>query len=420
MSNETAVQTPERGPEPGSGQSDPRQAPLTGLTGLTGPADAAAPAGVPAPRPPAAAVATAAREAPAASVPSPSGRPPGEARPRREHRHDIDLMRLICSCAVMLGHVGGAFIAAAGNDPSGGSGVYWTGHVVEGLNPFAVPMYFAIAGWAVLVGAPPEDGRRMWRRIVRNAVPMFVWTALYLAWGWVWGTNDRPVHRLAVDSLFGSVRPAYHLWFMYAYLPLIVALAFVVLVRAGKRPWGLGAVLLVIASAPSLMGDLERWTGLDLPHFGWGFGVYQLMYALGGALLFTLPAGALSRRRWPWAVPVLLTMAGVFWYQTQVHYVIPNAHVLVAVMTGGLLLMVTRVRVPERWRPLLSKLAGASLGAYMVHVMVISAIAEPLISPELSAAVAAPLFVALFAATVAVSFGASLLWGRLGLRKYLG
>ncbi|URN12192.1 hypothetical protein LUW77_12265 [Streptomyces radiopugnans] len=121
-----------------------------------------------------------------------------------------------------------------------------------------------------------------------------------------------------------------------------------------------------------------------------------------------------------WAVPMALTAAGVLWYHTRVHYVIPNAHLLVAVMTGCVLLMVTRVRVPERWVPLLSKLAGASLGAYMVHVMVISAIVEPLVSADVPGAVAGPLFVALLAATVAVSFGASLLWGRLGLRRYLG
>nr|WP_245641145.1 acyltransferase [Streptomyces megasporus] len=340
--------------------------------------------------------------------------------PPREHRHDIDLMRLICSCSVMLGHIGGVFIAAVEREEANGPGVYWTGHIVEALNPFAVPMYFAIAGWAVLVGAPPRDGRRMWQRVVRNTVPLFVWSALYLAWGWWWGTNDGPVSRLAVDAVFGSVRPAYHLWFMYAYIPLVIALAFAVLLRAGKRPWGLGAVLLLLAAAPSLLGDLERWTDWDLPRFGWGFGVYQLMYALAGAFLFALPAGVPGRRRWPWAVPMALTMVGVLWYHTQVHYVIPNAHLLVAVMTGCLLVMVTRVRVPERWRPTLSKLAGASLGAYMVHVMVISAIVEPLVSPDLSGAVAGPLFVVLLAATVAVSFGASLLWGRLGLRKYLG
>ncbi|WP_344629086.1 acyltransferase [Streptomyces glaucosporus] len=395
MSNEAVVQTAERGPGPRSGSGVPPQ-PLAG-----------APAASPSPA--------------AGSVPSDSAaREAAPGAPPREHRHDIDLMRLICSFSVMLGHVGGVFIAAVEREEANGPGVYWTGHVVEALNPFAVPMYFAIAGWAVLVGAPPGDSRRMWRRIVRNTVPLFVWSALYLAWGRWWGTNDGPVSRLALDAVFGSVRPAYHLWFMYAYIPLIVALAFVVLLRAGKRPWGLGAVLLVLAAAPSLMGDLERWTGWDLPRFGWGFGVYQLMYALAGAFLFALPAGALGRRRWPWAVPMALTMAGVLWYHTQVHYVIPNAHVLVAVMTGCLLAMVTRVRVPRRWRPLLSRLAGASLGAYMVHVLVISAIVEPLVSPGLSGAVAAPLYAVLLAATVAVSFGASLLWGKAGLRKYLG
>ncbi|WP_338018250.1 acyltransferase [Streptomyces taklimakanensis] len=358
------------------------------------------------------------RPGPPPPAPAQSADPP--SRPTREHRYDIDLMRLVCSFAVMLGHVGGVFIAAVEREEANGPGVYWTGHVVEALNPFAVPMYFAIAGWAVLVGAPPSDSRRMWRRVVRNTVPLLVWTALYLVWGRLWGTNDGPVSRLAVEALFGSVRPAYHLWFMYAYIPLVIALAFVVLVRAGRRPWGLGAVLLVLACAPSLTGDLERWTGWDVPHFGWGFGLYQVMYAVIGAFLFALPAGVPVRRRWVWAVPIVLTMAGVLWYHTQVHYVIPNAHVLVAVMTGGLLLALNRVRVPERWRPLVGKLAGASLGAYMVHVMVISALVEPLVTADLSWPVAGALFVALLAVTVAVSFGASALWGRLGLRKYLG
>ncbi|WP_332888282.1 acyltransferase [Streptomyces carminius] len=349
-----------------------------------------------------------------------SGPAPRPPRPDREHRYDVDLARLVCSVAVMLGHIGGVFLTAVEREEANGPAVYWTGHLIEAVNPFAVPVFFAIAGWAVLVGAPPADDRRMWRRITRNVLPMFVWTALYLLWGRLWGTNDGPVTRLALDAVFGSVRPAYHLWFMYAYIPLIIALAFAVLLRAGKRPWGLGAVLLVCAAAPSLLADLERWTGWDLPHFGWGFGVYQLMYALGGALLFALPAHAVAGRRLLWTVPLLLTAAGVLWYHTQVHYVIPNAHPLVAVMTGALLMTLVRVRVPERWRPLLGRLSGAALGAYLVHVMVISAIVEPLVAPELSGAVTGPLSVLLLAATVAVSFGASLLWGRLGLRRYLG
>ncbi|MFD0335420.1 hypothetical protein ACFQZ0_23435 [Streptomyces erythrogriseus] len=77
----------------------------------------------------------------------------------REHRYDVDLLRLVCSATIMVGHVGALFIHATGNDPANGAGSYWAGHVAEAVNPFAVPVYFAIAGWAVLVGAPHATAR---------------------------------------------------------------------------------------------------------------------------------------------------------------------------------------------------------------------------------------------------------------------
>ncbi len=188
-----------------------------------------------------------------------------------------------------------------------------------------MPLFFAIAGWVVLVGAPPRDGARLRRRIVRIVVPLAVWTVLYLAWGKLRDTNDDPVRELALDSLFASVRPAYHLWYLYAYLPVIMVLGLVVLVRAGKRPWGLGAVLLVLASAPSFLGDLAEATGRELPRFGWAFAPYQLIYAVLGALLLAAPAGAFGRRRWPWLLLAAGGLAGVIAYQHEVHYAIPYA-----------------------------------------------------------------------------------------------
>jgi surface polysaccharide O-acyltransferase-like enzyme len=339
--------------------------------------------------------------------------------PAREHRFDIDLMRLICSATVMLGHVGAQFIHATGNDPENGPGSYWAGHLAEGVNAFAVPMYFAIAGWAVLVGAPPRDGSRMWRRVVRNVVPLFAWTAVYLVWAWLRDRNDRPVTELAANSLFASVQPAYHLWFMYTYIPVIMLLAFAVLVRAGQRPWGLGAALLGIAVLPSGLTTIAEVTGHGTPSAAWGFGTYSLVYAVGGALLFALPAGVV-RKRWPLAVLLPLTMAGALWYNTQVHYVLPNAHLFVAAMTVCVLLLVSRVRVPAAWRPRLRTLADAALGAYMVHVLFVEEIVRPLVSPDLGGPAAGLLLVALLATVIALSFTTSLLWGRLNLRRLLG
>lgn len=351
---------------------------------------------------------------------SPTAVDSGGKRARREHRFDIDLMRLICSCAVMLGHVGATFITAVDREVSNGPDAYWVGQIADSMNEFAVPMYFAMAGWAVLVGAPPRDGRAAWQRLMRNGLPLFSWTAIYLAWAYLRSRNEEPTVDLAVASLFGSVRPAYHLWFMYAYLPIVAVLAFVVLLRARQRPWFLGALLAAFAVAPTAVETVGKVTGWQTPAVTWGFGTYSVAYAVLGALAFGLPRGVPARWRWLLVPGYLGAFACCLWYNTQVSYVIPNAHLFVAALAGCVLMLVNRVHVPERIRPRLTKLAGAALGAYMVHVLVVEEVVRPMVSADLSAPVAAATLVASLAATITLSYAASLLWGRLGLRKLLG
>lgn len=350
---------------------------------------------------------------PAAPVSAPQSRRPG-------HRYDVDLIRLLCACGVILGHTGSEFIDAVGRQEANGAAAYWAGMTADAISRFAVPMYFAIAGWAVLVGAPPRDGRRLAQRMVRIVVPMGVWTVVYLLWGKWQSTNEDPLRDLAVDAAFGTVRPAYHLWYLYAYVPVVLLLGFVVLLRAGRRPWWLGAVLLGFALGPGLLADAGRVADSGTPSFGWGFGVYSLVYAAGGALLFSLRPRSGRGIRALWLGAATAAMLGVLAYQTQVKYVIPNAHVLVAVFTGAVLLTLTRVRVPERWRPRLKHVAGAAFGAYLVHLMVIRTLAEPLVSADPGGPEAVLLTAGIWAASVVLSFGAALLWQRLGLRRLLG
>ncbi|MFG3409599.1 acyltransferase [Streptomyces sp. NPDC048142] len=363
-----------------------------------------------------------------ASTPTPSSTPapvpapavPEAPRPVREYRYDIDLIRLLCSVGVIVCHTGSAFVNTVGREASQGPGTYWAGLTADSAGRFAVPLFFAIAGWVVLVGAPPKDGARLRRRIVRIVVPLAVWTSLYLAWGRLRGTNDDPVAELALDSVFASVRPAYHLWYLYAYLPVIMVLGLVVLVRSGKRPWGFGAALLVLAAAPSLFGDLAEATGRELPRFGWAFGPYQLIYAVLGALLLAAPAGTFGRRRLPWLLLAAAGLAGVIAYQHEVHYAIPYAHVLVALFSCGVLIALHGLRVPERMRPTLTRLADASFGAYLVHVLVLGVLTDAFVRADLSGPAAAALVVGVTVATTALSFGAALLWGRAGASRVLG
>ncbi|WP_328905448.1 acyltransferase [Streptomyces sp. NBC_00234] len=341
-------------------------------------------------------------------------------RTEREHRYDVDLIRLLASVGVILCHSGSAFLDAVGRTEAGGSGVYWAGIVGDSASRFAVPVFFAIAGWVILVGAPPKDGRRLRQRIVRILVPLGAWTVIYLAWGRWRGTNDGPVGELARDALFGSVRPAFHLWYLYAYVPVILLLAFVVMVKSGKRPWGLGAALLALALAPVFLGDVGRLTGWDMPRLGWTFSPYQLVYAVAGALLVALPAGAAGRWRAPWALLAAAGFAGVVWYQHDVHYAIPYGSLFVALFTGGVLLSLHRLRIPGRLRPHLVVLGNASFGAYLVHLLVLTALSRWFVSEDLGPAAAAAALAGLVAATTLLSFGAALLWGRLGLNRLLG
>ncbi|MYU32718.1 acyltransferase family protein [Streptomyces sp. SID8358] len=360
---------------------------------------------------------------PSSASPAPaaaSAEPLAPAPPRREHRYDIDLIRLLCSVGVILCHTGSAFVNTANRTPADGPAVYWAGLVADSAGRFAVPLFFAIAGWVVLVGAPPKDGARLRQRVVRIVVPLAVWTAAYLVWGRLRGTDDGPAGELALDAVFASVRPAYHLWYLYAYVPVIMLLAFVVLVRAGRRPWGVGAVLLVLAAAPSLLGDLADVTGRELPRFGWTFGPYQLIYAVLGALLLAAPAGTFGRRRPPWLLLAAAGLAAVVVHQHEVHYAIPYAHVLVALFSFGVLAALHGLRVPERLRPALTRLADASFGAYLVHVLVLGVLTDALVSADLGRAAAAALVVGVATATTLLSFGAALLWRRAGAGRFLG
>ncbi|MEJ1197167.1 MULTISPECIES: acyltransferase [unclassified Streptomyces] len=353
-------------------------------------------------------------------VPADAGTP--APRPRGEHRYDIDLVRVLASIGVIVCHAAGELMKAVDRDPSGGGPVYWVALAGDALSRCAVPLFFAIAGWVVLSGAPPRDDGQIRKRLTRIVVPMAVWTAAYLVWDWARDANTDPTRELAWDAVFGSVRPAFHLWYLYAYVPVILLLSVAVLVRAGKRPWGAGAALLGLALAPTLLGDLGRLLDVRVPPFAWQFGVYQIVYAVAGAVLLSLPGSAVAGRgrRLLWLAGGLCAWGAVAVYEHRVHFPSPYASVVVALLAGALLMALDRIRVPERFRPLLGRLAGASFGAYLVHLLFLEAVAPHVVSADAGWPAAVGGLVGLTVATVVLSFAAALLWTRLRLGRWLG
>ncbi|MFD3455344.1 acyltransferase [Streptomyces sp. NPDC058691] len=352
-----------------------------------------------------------------------STRPSAQAGTRpREHRYDIDLLRVLASVGVIVCHSAAELMNAVHRTPGEGRAVYWTALVADGLSRCAVPLFFAMAGWVVLSGAPPRDSRQIRTRLTRIVVPFAVWTVLYLLWERVRGVNADPTRKVAFEALFGSVQPAFHLWYLYSYVPVILLLSVVVLIRAGKRPWGPAAVLLALTLVPALLGDARTVFGLDLPRSAWNFGAYQVAYAIAGALLLSLPATASTgrRRRLLWLGAAGCAWAATVAHEHYVHFPAAYASLFVALLAGTLLMAFNRLTVPARLRPHLTRLGGAAFGAYLVHVVFLKALSPHLVSAGAGPLRAPAALAALTVVTVVLSFAASLAWDRARLGRVLG
>lgn len=340
---------------------------------------------------------------------------------RRPHRYDIDLIRLFCGASVILGHTGAVFINHVDRDPQNGAAVYWIGHLAEAVNPWAVPSFFAIAGWAVLSGAPPRDEASMLRRIWRHFVPLWFWIGAYVLLAKALDEHTEPVYKMVLGSVFNSGHNGTnHLWYLYSYIPLIAVLGLLSLFLRGHRPRVLAGIAAVAACGTIACTTLADQFGFTDPEFRWGLAGYQPIYAVLGA--FVLHTWAPSRvPRWVWGVLLAGCAVGVGWYETQVQYPITNANPIVGLMCLCLLMLLRGVTIGEKYRGFVKTMAGCSFGAYLIHVMVQKLTVARWVEADLSTGAAAGLLVGSWVLSVLLCYGLSYLWGRIpGARKVVG
>ena len=340
----------------------------------------------------------------------------------RRHRADVDVLRLLACVTVMLGHAGGTLIRHT-HDDSPDFAANTIGHLAEGVNPWAVPMFFAIAGWAVLAGAPPRDEQSMVRRITRHLVPLLAWSVLYLVVYKLVAWDDIDFRGILAAIPFESQRPSYHLWYLYAYIPLITVFGALMLFLRGKRPWGLAVLALVFSGGGVVFAFAQDRLGLEIASWSWGVGSYSVTYfVIGGFLIHTARTFRLPRwARWGLPAVFLCASACVFLWETRVHYPIENANPLTPILGATVILFTCSFTVSDRVSGILKRVAAASFGAFLVHIMFVDLVFGRLFPLDVSFAPGLALFVLGWIACIAVSFALSLAWGRIpGARRLLG
>lgn len=310
---------------------------------------------------------------------------PGVPAPDTDDRRvDVEVVKVVAIVLVVAIHVAAPPLIAE-VDAGRTASLYWTALVLDSFSRAGVPLFFAAAGWAHLVTAPARSWPHLRDRVLRVVRPLAVWSVFYVVWDrtvlrWLDGGAADGVG--VVDDLAWGIATGsgtrFHLWYLYSYIPLVLALGLVALLRrsAGEAQVDVGAVrswlpptaaLVVVAALPSLL-DLAATVAGEEREVLWALPLHVVALALLGAVLLTLRPEASWRPSGLglFAAGVAGTMVWAHRYGYERPFEYDSAVTFAA--TVGLLLMLRGITVarPEVWR----RLSGMTLGIYLVHIAV--------------------------------------------------
>lgn len=337
-------------------------------------------------------------------------------------RADLDLGRALAIVGVIAVH------AAAGSVLRGPDEVPASGYAValsfDAMGRVAVPVFLAIAGWVLLAGKPVATPRDLYRRAWRIVLALATWTLVYALWAPVWESSPWNADLVAIPRAVLGEPAAPHLWYLYAYIPLLLVLGSVTLLVRRIVPWLALAGVGVAAAIPASVSLVAAHAGWHMRDQEWGLPLYVLGYALLGAAVFALSRPLSHHMRVVVLAALVAWTAGMVALAYAIGYqgVFAYATVFVAVQAVLACLTLNGVQVPARLARPVASLAEASFGVYLVHLLVLQALTLVLgRASHLVGGVQAWWSIPLLTvATLAISWALASGWARIGLRKVLG
>jgi surface polysaccharide O-acyltransferase-like enzyme len=282
----------------------------------------------------------------------------------------IDLIRAGGAFLVVLAHVI-LYPALRGSGPVWAQSLYYTASRV------AVPLFFMASGF-LLLGKQESYGDFFRKRALRVLVPFLIWSLIYLAWNGEFQRGSFTLGALG-EGLLRILRGprAPHLWFFYVLVSLYLFTPVLRIFTLNARMRDLAYFCGLWFVLDPVLNVLRRELGLQVG-FEFLFVTGYIGYYVGGHFLARL---ALTRR-------VLMTAAGTFvaafvfvFYTVYTGLQSPDydqfyegyLSVSVVLMTASAFLL-TRgygARIGARLQALVRRASAASLGIYLLHVLVL-------------------------------------------------
>ncbi len=338
-------------------------------------------------------------------------------------RLDLDFARSCAIAGVVAVHASAGTVLRGAGGPVDAS--FAVALLFDSVGRVAVPVFFAIAGWVLLAGRPVASPADLTRRVIRVMTALAVWTLVYAAWVPIWEkTGDFGSSPSTIAGGVAGIPASPQLWYLYAYIPLLLLLGTVTLAFRRVAAWGSAAALVVLATMPVIVRGFAGVTGLDLPTSQWVLPLYAIGFAVAGGLF--LEFGPVLDRRGRLIALMLLCVltAGMAVLAALVGHalVFSYAGPFVAAQCLLALAAVNRVRVPDRLAKPVRSLADASFGVFLVHMLVLQGLLLVLarVGPMIGGAKGWWSIPVLTLLTLAISWGLSSAWGRAGWRRVLG
>jgi surface polysaccharide O-acyltransferase-like enzyme len=301
----------------------------------------------------------------------------------------IDALRAIGLIMIVLVHVSVSLFLKAPLYSSR----WWSANLYEGLRSGTV-LFFFVSGMILLKPERSEPvGVFLKRRFVRVIGPSLVWIVLYYAYD-VWHLSYTTYWRDVIKFILaGPVH--YHLWFIYALIPIYLAVPVLrVIVRKENENilrYLLGLFLLGITVAPLLERLLDNTSPALIVTM---FANYSGFFVAGSYFYWIRPP-FLQRPRRPllwlaaaWVVVYAVTVVGTYllnrFGQRPDQFLHDRGGINMIVMNFAVFIILTRLDYAGIYRraPWLKKvvtvLAKSSFSVYLLHVILLEQI--PLLS----------------------------------------
>lgn len=133
--------------------------------------------------------------------------------------YSIDTLRTIATLLVILIHVSAGYVITGKNDLTFDTS-FWIGNIIDSFSRICVPLFVLMSGM-FLVGRNETFKQSYQKSASRILIPLIFWTIIYTLYSFI--TSLIANNPIDIKSLLASIilgRPYYHMWYLFMIIGL--------------------------------------------------------------------------------------------------------------------------------------------------------------------------------------------------------